>query len=56
MKIRVLKPFNDYKENVKREIGDEFIVSKTRFKEIQEGLKQFGAGPWIEEVAEEIEE
>ena len=50
MKIKVLKPFKDFKENVKREVGDEFIVSKERFAEIKEGLKKFEDTTWVEEV------
>jgi hypothetical protein len=47
MKVRVLVKFNDLKENVVREIGDEFIVSKSRYDEI------LTAGDLIEEVKEE---
>ena len=47
MKVRVLERFKDLKENVMREIGDEFIVSKSRYEEI------LTAGDLIEEVAEE---
>lgn len=47
MKVRVLIKFNDLKENVVREIGDEFIVSKSRYDEI------LTAGDLIEEVKEE---
>lgn len=47
MKVRVLERFKDLKENVMREIGDEFIVSKSRYEEI------LTAGDLIEEVKEE---
>lgn len=47
MKVRVLVKFNDLKEKVLREIGDEFIVSKSRYEEI------LTAGDLIEEVKEE---
>lgn len=60
MKIIVLKVFRDLKEDVKREIGDEFEVTEERFEEIEKGLSKFGEGPWVkvvEEVpAEEVEE
>lgn len=47
MKVRVLERFKDLKENVMREIGDEFIVSKSRYEEI------LTAGDLIEEIKEE---
>ena len=53
MKVKVVRKFNDLKENTTREIGDEFIVSKSRFQEIQK------AGDFvveIEEVEEEVKE
>lgn len=34
MKVKTIVRFNDLKEGVIREIGDEFIVSKERFEEI----------------------
>ena len=49
MKVKVVRKFNDLKENTTREIGDEFIVSKSRFEEIQK------AGDFVVEV-EEVEE
>lgn len=47
MKVRVLIKFNDLKEKLVREVGDEFIVSKSRYEEI------LTAGDLIEEVKEE---
>ena len=49
MKVKVVRKFNDLKENTIREIGDEFIVSKSRFEEIQR------AGDFVVEI-EEVEE
>ena len=49
MKIKALIQFIDKKENITREIGDEFIVSKERFEEIIEK----GGAHWVEEVTEE---
>ena len=34
MKIRALRRFEDYKEDVIREVGDEFEVTKARLDEI----------------------
>ena len=48
MKVKVLVKFNDLKEKVVREIGDEFIVSKSRYEEI------LTAGDLVEEVVEEV--
>lgn len=45
MKVKTLQRFEDYKENVIREIGDEFEVTEVRFKEINDKLPNF-----IEEV------
>ncbi|WP_183121933.1 MULTISPECIES: hypothetical protein [Streptococcus] len=45
MKVKTLLRFKDLKEDKIREIGDEFEVTKTRFKEIDENLPNF-----IEEV------
>lgn len=50
MKVRVLERFKDLKENVMREVGDEFIVSKSRYEEI------LTAGNLVEEVVEEAKE
>lgn len=54
MKVRVVRgPFDDYKEKIRRNIGDEFICSKERFQEINRVLKsKTKKGPWIEEVKE----
>lgn len=49
MKVKVVRKFNDLKENTTREIGDEFIVSKSRFEEIQK------AGDFVVEI-KEVEE
>lgn len=53
MKVRALIKFNDLKEKTVREIGDEFIVSKTRFEEI---TKAGNFVEVVEEVTEETEE
>ena len=53
MKIRALRRFEDYKEDVIREVGDEFEVTKARFEEIKKGLAKFGEGDWVGEVKEE---
>ena len=45
MKVKAIVKFNDLKEGVVREIGDEFTVSKERYEQI---LK---VGPFVEEVA-----
>lgn len=50
MKIKALKRFQDYKENVIREVGDEFEVTGERYNEIVNGLAKFGDGDWVEEV------
>ncbi|AAL97124.1 TPA: hypothetical protein ACQNWS_000754 [Streptococcus pyogenes] len=34
MKLKVLKPFGDHKENIIRQVGEVFEVSKTRFDEL----------------------
>lgn len=34
MRVRTINSFYDLKEDVKREVGDEFNVSETRFNEI----------------------
>lgn len=49
MKVKALIQFIDKKENITREVGDEFIVSKERFEEIIEK----GGAHWVEEVTEE---
>lgn len=50
MKVRTLVTFNDLKEKQRREIGDEFIVSKERYEEI---LK---VGKFVDEVKEDVKE
>ena len=50
MKVRTLVTFNDLKEKQRREIGEEFVVSKERYDEI---LK---VGKFVEEVKEEVKE
>ena len=52
MKIKALKRFQDYKENVVREVGDEFEVTEERLEEIKVGLAKFGEGDWVEVVEE----
>ena len=54
MKARVIKgPFDDYKNDKRRNVGDEFICSKDRFQEINKVLKsKTNKGPWIEEIKE----
>lgn len=52
MKIRVLKDFRDLKEDLDRKVGEEFIVNKERFEELNTKLQKFGKGPWVEEVKE----
>ena len=51
MKVKVIKgPWQDYKENKLRKVGDEFICSKERFGEINKKLQEFEKGPWIKEI------
>ena len=52
MKIKALRRFQDYKENVVREVGDEFEVTEERLEEIKTGLAKFGEGDWVEGVVE----
>ena len=52
MKIKALRRFQDYKENVVREVGDEFEVTEERYNEIVNGLTKFGEGDWVVEVVE----
>ena len=47
MKVRTLVRFNDLKEGVTREVGDEFTCTKARFAEIRK------VGPFVEEVKAE---
>lgn len=44
MKVKTLVRFQDLKADVIREVGEEFTVSKARFKEI------LSVGPFVEEV------
>lgn len=54
MKIKVLKEFYDKKEGVMRYVGDTFIVSQERYREIYENLKAYCSQcHWIEEVKED---
>ncbi len=46
MKVRTIVKFQDLKENVMRELGDEFTCSKKRYEEI---LK---VGKFVEEIKE----
>lgn len=49
MKVRVVKPFRDLKEGVKRdEVGEVFEVSQSRYKEINSTKY----GKLVEEVKE----
>ena len=50
MKVRAIIRFKDSKENVIREIGDEFIVSGARYDEMKK------AGRFVEAVEEPKEE
>lgn len=52
MKVKVIKgPFIDYKEEVERNVGEEFICSKERFEQINQVLNEkIGKGPCIEEI------
>lgn len=53
MRVKVLKRFFDKKEQVVREVGDEFITNKNRFAEIVKTLKKYDDTNWIEEVKED---
>lgn len=53
MKVTTIVRFKDLKENVMREIGDEFEVSESRFREILdvgEFVRVIGAEDTTEEV------
>lgn len=52
MKALVLKAFVDEKDNIKREVGDEIIISKSRFDFANDYLCRYEKGPWLEEVEE----
>lgn len=47
MKVKVLEKFKDLKEDVIRNPGDEFILNKKRFEEINKKLPGF-----LEEIKE----
>ena len=52
MKIKVLKKFKDFKEDVIREPGDIFEVTDERFDEIVNGLKKFEDVEWVKVIKE----
>lgn len=45
MKVKVLKPFKDLKEDKERQVGDTFEATKKRFAEIDKKLPGY-----VEEV------
>jgi hypothetical protein len=49
MRVRTINSFYDLKEDVKREVGDEFNVSETRFDEIITK-----GGNWVEKITQEV--
>ena len=49
MRVRTINSFYDLKEDIKREVGDEFNVSETRFNEIITK-----GGNWVEEITQEV--
>lgn len=49
MRVRTINSFYDLKDDVKREVGDEFNVSETRFNEIITK-----GGNWVEEITQEV--
>lgn len=49
MRIRTINSFYDLKEDIKREVGDEFNVSETRFNEIITK-----GGNWVEKITQEV--
>lgn len=49
MRVRTINSFYDLKEDVKREVGDEFNVSETRFNEIITK-----GGNWVEKISQEV--
>ena len=53
MKIKALRRFEDFKEKVTREIGDEFEVTEERLEELKTNLSKFGEGDWVLEVVED---
>lgn len=52
MKVKALVNFKDNKENVRRKAGEEFIVSKDRFAEINEVAPKYKLKAIVEEVEE----
>lgn len=52
MKVKALVNFKDNKENVRRKAGEEFIVSKDRFAEINEVASKYKLKAIVEEVEE----
>lgn len=52
MKIKVLKSFKDLKENRQVEVGEEYIISKKRFEEMQEKQSKTEY-VYVEEVKED---
>lgn len=54
MKIKVLKKFKDFKEDVIREPGDIFEVTDERFDEIVNGLKKFEDVEWVKVIEEPV--
>lgn len=49
MRVRTINSFYDLKEDVKREVGDEFNVSETRFNEIITK-----GGNWVEKITQVV--
>ena len=49
MRVSTINSFYDLKEDVKREVGDEFNVSETRFNEIITK-----GGNWVEKITQEV--
>lgn len=49
MRVRTINSFYDLKEDVKREVGDEFNVSETRFNEIITK-----GGNWVEKITQKV--
>lgn len=52
MKVKALVNFKDNKENVRRKAGEEFIVSKDRFAEINGVAPKYKLKAIVEEVEE----
>jgi len=50
MYVKALVDFNDLNKNVPRKAGEEFVVTKDRFEEINAvGMREIGA-PIVEEI------